>query len=352
MANHHDGTPDLVQEFLEKLLAKIDLSEKQMHRVIDLIDADRMSPAQVSAFLVALKSKGETALEIASAAMRMKAIIEHVNIDLPHLMDICGTGGDCRDTFNISTSAMFVIAGAGGYVAKHGSGAISSTSGSADLLRAFGVNMDLPADKIVEGLHRTGVGFFLSPNFHTLWEKVGQARYEIGIRTLFNMLGPLANPTNIKYQLIGVSDKALIKPFIESLGIMDLRQALVVSADNGMDEISLEGKTSYAELRNGIINYETFNPKEFGYSAASRQKYFEEIKVVDALESRDKVLRAFNSENGSVKQTIVINAGAGLYISNIANSFAEGIDMAEHSIRSGAAMRSLKKFVSYTRGEP
>lgn len=351
MGNHHDSDPNLVQEFLEKLLAKIDLSENQMHRVIDLIDSDRMSPAQISAFLVALKSKGETALEIASAAMRMKAIIEHVNIDLPHLMDICGTGADCRDTFNISTSAMFVIAGAGGYVAKHGSGAISSSSGSADLLRAFGVNMDLPADKIVEGLHRTGVGFFLSPNFHTLWEKVGQARYEIGIRTLFNMLGPLANPTNIKYQLIGVSDKALIKPFIESLSLMGLSQALVVSADNGMDEISLEGKTSYAELRNGIINYETFDPKEFGYPAASRQKYFEEIKVVDASESKDKVLRALNSENGSVKQTIVLNAGAGLYISNIANSFAEGIDMAEHSIRSGSAMRSLKNFVSFTRGE-
>ena len=211
--------------------------------------------------------------------------------------------------------------------------------------------MDLPSDRIVEGLHRTGVGFFLSPNFHTLWDKVGQARYEIGIRTIFNILGPLANPTNIKYQLIGVNDKALIKPLIESLDIMGLRQALVVAADNGMDEISLEGATSYAELRNGVINYETFNPEEFGYYITSRQKYFEEIKVVDALESKDKVLQALDSQDGSVKQTIALNAGAGLYISNLANSFAEGIDMAEHSIRSGAAMRALKNFVSYTRGE-
>jgi anthranilate phosphoribosyltransferase len=351
MSSHHDSEPELVKEFLDNLLAKIDLTPNQMNRVIDLIASDKLSPAQISALLVALKSKGETSLEIATAAMRMKSIIKQLNIDLPFLMDICGTGGDFRNTFNISTASMFVIAGAGGHVAKHGSGAISSASGSADLLRALGVNLDLPSDKILEGLHKTGLGFFLSPNFHSIWEKVGQARYEIGIRTLFNILGPLANPANIKYQIIGTYDQNLIKPIIESLGIMGLKQALVVSADNGMDEISLEGKTRYAELRDGVIKYEYFDPKELGFSAYSRHEYFEQIVVIDALDSKDKVLKALNSDGGIVQQTIVLNAGAGIYISNNASSLAEGIDMAERSIRSGAAMRSLKKFVSYTRGE-
>lgn len=349
--HHRDCEPNLVKEFLEILLAKVDLTSCQMDLVVDLIASDKLSSAQISALLVALKSKGETPLEIASAALRLKSISGSLNIDIPFLMDVCGTGGDYRNTFNVSTAAMFVIAGAGGYVAKHGSGAISSASGSADLLRALGVNLDLPADKILEGLHKTGVGFFLSPNFHSIWEKVGQARYEIGIRTLFNMLGPLANPVNIQYQIIGTCDKSQIQLLIESLRIMGLKQALVVSADNGMDEISLEGETSYAELRDGIINYDSFNPMDFGFYFHSRHQYFEEIAVIDALDSKDKVLQALGATEGSVQKTIVLNAGAGIYISGLANSFAEGIDMAKRSIRSGAAMQSLKKFVSHTRGE-
>jgi anthranilate phosphoribosyltransferase len=301
---------------------------------------------QIAGLTMGLRVKKETIGEIAAAAQIMREFATKVPVaDQTHLVDIVGTGGDSSHTFNISTASMFVAAAAGARVAKHGGRSVSSSSGAADVLEAFGANINLGPEKVAQCLADTGIGFMFAPNHHAAMKHAAPVRKELGVRTIFNILGPLTNPAGAPNQLLGVFHPDLVGIQVRVLERLGSRHVLVVYGKDGMDEVSLGAATMVGELKNGEVREYEIHPEDFGLSMVSNRG----LKVSNAAESRAMILEALENTPGTPREIVVLNAGVALYAADVAGSIDDGIRMAREAIASGAAKRKLDAFVAATR---
>jgi len=316
-----------------------------MHTVMELIMTGQATPAQIGGFLVGLRMKGETVEEIAAAAGVMRALATPVQVaDKTHLVDTCGTGGDAAHTFNISTTAAFVVAAAGAKVAKHGNRSVSSKSGSADVLEAAGVNLELTADQVGQCVEKIGVGFMFAPKHHAAMKHAIGPRREMGVRTIFNVLGPLTNPAGAPHQVLGVFSEHWLEPLAQVLGRLGSRHVLVVHAKDGMDEISVGAETDIAELKDGQVHRLTVWPEQFGLGRAD----IKTLAVSSAADSLKVMKSVLDQDPGPARDIVLLNAGAAIYAANLAATLAEGVDKARAAIDSGAARQKLDALVSHS----
>ena len=332
-------------EALQSCIEGRELSHADMTAMMRHIMSGDIPPTLVAAFLVALRTKKETVGEITAAAQVMREFATPVHIkDTRHLVDVVGTGGDGAHTFNISTAAKFVAAAAGAKIAKHGNRSVSSKSGSADVLEALGVNLSLSPERVAECITTVGTGFMFAPNHHPAMKNVVPIRRELGVRTIFNILGPLTNPANAKRILMGVFNAELVGIQIRVLQSLGMTHAMVVFGRDGLDEISLEGPTLIGELKNGVVSEYEIHPSDFGLSTAPTSSF----RVANAEESKQIVLRVLNGEISPASDIVCLNAGATLYVADLAPDIATGIAMAKAAIASGAARNTLNKFIAAT----
>ena len=320
------------------------LSFDAMRAVMHQVMAGELTPVQIAGLLVALRIKGETVDEIAAAASVMRELSTKVNIqEAVHLIDTCGTGGDGIQTFNVSTVSAFVAAAAGAKVAKHGGRSVSSTCGSADVLEALGVNVNQTPEQVASFVNQIGVGFMFAPNHHSAMKHSANVRRELGVRTMFNLLGPLTNPASAKRQVMGVFAKELTIKLAHVLQELGSEHVLVVCGADGMDEISFTGDTYIAELKNGKVSEYTINPKQFGLPLHQLNS----IQIQNANESKAMILDVLNGKIANEKQAaardiVLLNAGAAIYIAGIADSLQDGISTAAQVIDSGQALAKLE----------
>ena len=337
--------PITAQEALARCIDHREIFHDEMLKIMRMIMSGEMSPVMTSAILVALRVKKETIGEITAAAEVMREFANKVEVDGgPHFIVIVGTGGDGSHTFNISTASTFVAAAAGATVAKHGNRGVSSKSGSADVLEALGVNIMLDCAQVAQCLRETGVGFMFAPNHHPAMKNVGPVRRELGVRTIFNILGPLTNPAGAPNILMGVFHPDLVGIQVRVLQRLGARNALVVWGKDGMDEISLGAATLVGELRDGQVREYEIHPEDFGLSMISNRS----LRVADATESRVMLLEALGDVPGTPREIVVINSGAALYAAGLAASIQDGIALARATIASGAARARLDQFVAVT----
>jgi anthranilate phosphoribosyltransferase len=305
-----------------------------------------LTPVQIAALLMGLRVKKETIGEIAAAAQIMREFATKVELaDRTHLVDLCGTGGDAAGTFNISTAAMFVAAAAGARVAKHGGRSVSSGSGSADVLEALGANITLPPDRVGTCIEETGIGFMFAPSHHAAMKHAAPVRKELGVRTIFNILGPLTNPAGAPNQVMGVFHPDLVGIQVRALQQLGSNHVLVVYGKDGMDEVSLGAATMVGELKDGSVREYEIHPEDFGLSMVSNRG----LKVGNAIESKAMVLEALDNLDGTPREIVVLNAGVALYAANVADSISDGIARARSAVASGAARSKLEHFVATTR---
>ncbi|WP_457613026.1 anthranilate phosphoribosyltransferase [Methanocaldococcus sp.] len=334
----------MIENAIKKIVEFKDLDKKEAEEVMEEIMSGYAKPTQIASLLTALRMKGETIDEITAFAeiMRKHSIKIHPNV--PKLLDTCGTGGDNLNTFNISTATAFVVST---YVpvAKHGNKAVSSKSGSADVLEALGVNLNVPMEKIKRSIEELGIGFLFAPQFHPAMKYATPVRRDLGIRTVFNVLGPLTNPANANYQLMGVYDEKLTEKLANVLKNLGLKGALVVHG-SGMDEITTIGKTKISEMKNGEIKTYYIDPEDFGIKKAK----LEEIKGGDAEENAKIIRGIFEGEEvGAKRDIVVLNAAFALYIADETKNVEEGIKLAEKSIDSGKALKKLEDLIDFYR---
>ncbi len=338
-----------MNQALEKLVNKQDLSTAEMKSVMQKIMTGQATDAQIGGFLVALRMKNESIEEITGAAEVMRSLSTPVNVTGEYLVDTCGTGGDGADLFNVSTAAAFVVAAAGAKVAKHGNRSVSSTTGSADLLEAAGVNLSLSPEQVQRCIDEIGLGFMFAPAHHSAMKHAIGPRKEMGIRTLFNMLGPMTNPAGVKNQVIGVFSQALCRPMAEVLKRLGSQHVLIVHADVGLDEISISGKTFVAELRNNEITEYSVTPSDFGIAENS----LDGLSVSSAQESLELIKsalgKATDDRTSKARDIIILNAGAAIYASGLAHSLHEGTELAADAIGSGLALTKMADLASFTR---
>ena len=333
------------QQALQRCIEHRELFHDEMTAMMRLIMSGEMPPTLVAGLLVALRTKKETVGEIAAAAQVMREFATPVHVeDRKNLVDVVGTGGDGAHTFNISTAAMFVAAAAGAKIAKHGNRSVSSKSGSADILESLGVKLSLSPEQVAKCISDVGVGFMFAPNHHPAMKNVVPIRRDLGVRTIFNILGPLTNPADAKRILMGVFHADLVGIQARVLQAMGMDHALVVYGRDGLDEISLEGPTLVGELKDGQVREYEIHPKDFGLSTAPTNSF----KVADAEESKAIVLDVLNKTPGPASDIVCLNAGAVLYVSDVAPNIASGIQMAQAAIASGAALQKLNQFVAAT----
>lgn len=333
------------QEALQRCIEHRELFHDEMTAMMRLIMSGEMPPTLVAGLLVALRTKKETVGEIAAAAKVMREFATPVHVvDRANLVDVVGTGGDGAHTFNISTAAMFVAAAAGAKIAKHGNRSVSSKSGSADILESLGVNLKLSPEQVAECISKVGAGFMFAPNHHPAMKNVVPIRKDLGVRTIFNILGPLTNPADAKRILMGVFHADLVGIQARVLQAMGMDHALVVYGRDGLDEISLEGPTLVGELKGGVVREYEIHPKDFGLNTALTNSF----KVENAEESKAIVLDVLNHTPGPASDIVCFNAGAVLYVADVAPSIASGIQMAQAAIASGAARQKLDQFVDAT----
>ena len=288
-----------------------------------------------------LRMKGETVDEIVAAARVMRELAMHVDVTGPHLVDTCGTGGDGSRTFNISTASALVTAAAGGKVAKHGNRSVSSSSGSADVLEAAGVRLDLGPEQVAACIEQVGVGFLFAPRHHSAMKHAIGPRKEMGIRTVFNLLGPLTNPAGAPNQVLGVFSRHWVKPLAQVLQQLGSEHVLVVHAEDGLDEISIGTPTSVAELRNGEITAYTIAPEEFGLQHADLST----LTVDNAEQSLAMIRDVFDNQPGSARDIVILNAGAAIYVAGVATSLADGVAQAGAALQAGKAKATLDALV-------
>ena len=330
---------------LQLLIDGKELPEAEMVQIMRAIMGGELPGPMVAALLVALRSKKETPTEIAAAATVMRDFATAVNVkDKTHLVDVVGTGGDGAHTFNISTASMFVASAAGAKIAKHGNRSVSSKSGSADVLEALGVKLNLSAAAVSQCIEQLGIGFMFAPNHHPAMKNVVPVRKDLGVRTIFNILGPLTNPAKAPNILMGVFHPELVATQAKVLQLMGAEHALVVHGNDGLDEITLSGSTMVAELRNGQISQYEIKPSDFGIANAS----MENLKVADAQESKAIILNIMNNQSGPARDVVCLNAGATLYAANVCKSIAEGVQLASSTITSGKAKQKLEAFIALT----
>ena len=331
-----------IQQAIGVVTERRDLSNDEMRQVMRQIMTGEASPAQIGGFLIGLRMKGESVDEIAAAAAVMRELAAGVQVEGEHLVDIVGTGGDGSNTFNISTTCTFVVAAAGGKVAKHGNRSVSSKSGAADLLEAAGVRLDLNPEQVARCINEIGVGFMFAPMHHSAMKHAIGPRKEMGVRTIFNVLGPLTNPAGVPNQLLGVFSEALVEPLAEVLQRLGSQHVLVVRSDDGMDEISIGAPTRVAELKDGRISTYSITPEDFGLQRAD----IATLAVDGAEQSLAIVRKVLAGEPGAARDIVLLNAGAAIYAANLTDSLATGIARAAEVIDSGAAAAKLEALAS------
>ncbi|MDI6654667.1 MAG: anthranilate phosphoribosyltransferase [Candidatus Hydrothermarchaeota archaeon] len=337
-----------MKEFIGKLVEGKDLTSSEAGEAMKLIMSGTATGAQIGGFLTALRMKGESIEEITACAKTMCSFASRINPKVNGtLVDTCGTGGDKIKTFNISTIAAFVVAGAGIYVAKHGNRSVTSKAGSADVLEALGVKIDLPPKEVEKCIEKIGIGFMFAPLFHPAMKHAIGPRKEIGIRTVFNVLGPLTNPANAKAQLLGVYDAALTEKMAGVLGNLGVERAVVVHGLDGLDELSTIGMTQISELSGSKVKTYKASPEGFGFRRAS----IGDIAGGDASSNAKVVTDVLKGEKGPKRDIVVLNAAAGIYVGGRADSIKEGISIAEKSLDSGAAYEKLVALIKESRCE-
>jgi anthranilate phosphoribosyltransferase len=334
-----------VQSALTALIEKRDLSHDEMLSIMRQIMSGQLTPVQIAGIIIGLRVKGETVEEITAAAQVLRELSTKVDVSGERrLVDTCGTGGDSAHTFNISTASAFVAAAAGAKVAKHGGRSVSSSCGSADVLEALGVNINLNPEQVAQSIRQVGIGFMFASSHHSAMKHAAPVRKELGVRTLFNILGPLTNPAGANNQLLGVFHHDLVGIQARVLQTLGSRHALVVHGLDGLDEISISGETEVAELKNGKVEEYTIDPTRFGV----RLTPLEAIQAKSAGESKNMLLSVLDNQPGPARDIVVLNAGAAIYVSGLAESMEQGVRKAEEAIASGAAHAKLKQLVEFS----
>lgn len=325
------------------------LTQSEMQTVMRQIMTGECTPAQIGAFLMGLRMKGETIEEITGAAEVMRELAMAIQVSTDNLVDTCGTGGDGQNLFNVSTASAFVVAAAGGRVAKHGNRGVSSSSGSADVLEAAGVNLALSPEQVARAIDTIGVGFLFAPAHHSAMKHAIGPRKEMGMRTVFNMLGPLTNPTGVKRQVLGVFSSALCEPLAHVLKRLGSEHVMVVHAQDGLDEISLAAPTTVAELKDGKVTTWTLNPEDVGIESQSLSG----LDVTDPASSLSLIQNALagGKDDNSRKalDMLALNAGAAIYVAGLADSLKEGVLMAQDAMGSGLAAEKLREYAAFSR---
>ena len=334
----------MFRDNLRKITQRQNLTEEQMAAMIGEIFSGTLSDALIGAFMAALATKGETFEELAGAARAMRRKAARIQVSAPTVVDTCGTGGDGSGTFNISTTTAFVVAGCGVTVAKHGNRSISSRCGSADLIEALGVNLNAPPELVEEAVAEIGLGFLFAPLYHGAMKHAAAARKELGIRSIFNMLGPLTNPAGADCQLLGVYAPQLTEMFAEALRLLGSRRALVVHGHDGLDEISVCGPTRVSELRDGMIRTYDIDPERY----LGRRAAPEEVAGGDPHRNAEITRGVLAGKNGACRDVVVLNAAAALMAAGKADSMEAGLRLAVESIESGAAAGKLERLVEFT----
>jgi anthranilate phosphoribosyltransferase len=336
----------VVQKALQQLIERRDLSQADMHAAMMSVMTGEATPAQIGAFLIALRMKGETVAEITAAAQVMRELSSKVElrVNRKHLVDTCGTGGSGIPLFNISTASAFVVACAGGFVAKHGNRSVTSKSGSADLLEAAGVNLALAPEQVAKCVDEIGVGFMFAVNHHSAMKHAIGPRRDIGVRTIFNVLGPLTNPADAPNQVLGVFDKNLVRPLAEVLKNLGSEHVLVVHSEDGLDEISLAAPTFVAELKDGDISEYTITPESLGL----KTRPLDSLRIADATQSLALVKTALTDNHSAAADIVALNAGAAIYAANLCSTLQQGVDMARDILGTGIAWEKLQEFAVFT----
>jgi len=328
----------MLKEFIDKVIVGQDLSQIQAQQAMEVIMSGKASDIQISALLTALRMKGETSIEITGFAQTMRDYAVKIDCNNDHLIDTCGTGGDKKGTFNVSTTVAFVLAGAGLTVAKHGNRGVSSSCGSADVLSSLGIHVNLPPEAVVTMIKELSIGFLYAPTFHKAMKYAAGPRKELGFRTIFNLLGPLTNPANAHCQLIGVYEPALTQKIGEALHGLGVRRAMVVHSFDGMDEISTMAPTQVTEVRDNEIRTYVIDPVQYGFTGGS---------IVDYLggtpqENADIIVNILKGQAGAKRDIVLINAAAALLVADKVESLEDGLIAAAASIDSGAALAKLE----------
>lgn len=334
----------MIKNEILKLINGIDLTEDEMMNCMSKIMSGVITDTQIASFLTALKAKGETLSEIAGGAKVLREKAEKIDLYDYYTVDTCGTGGDHSGTYNISTAVSFVAAAAGVTIVKHGNRSISSKCGAADVLEALGVRIDLTPKEVEACVRNIGMGFFFAPTFHKTMGYVGKARKELGFRTIFNILGPLANPASAKAQILGVYDAGLTEIMAEVLRNLGVKRALVVYGLDGLDELSTTSETKVTELRDGSINTYSIKPEDFGFKRSS----VKDIQGGNATENAQIIRDLFNGREGAKMDILLLNTGAALYVANKVDSIQEGIKQAKHIINDGKVHRKMDEFILQT----
>lgn len=334
-----------IKDAIRKVVDGGDLSEREAWAAMGQVMDGEATPAQIAALITALRMKGETVGEIAGFARAMRERAQRIAPKADTLIDVVGTGGDRLNTFNISTTTAFVVAAAGGYVAKHGNRAVSRSSGAADVLEALGVNIQVPPDVVRRSIEDIGIGFMFAPLYHAAMKHAVGPRKEIGVRTVFNILGPLTNPANANYLVVGTYDPALTAVMAEVLGEMGARRAFVVHGLDGIDEVSTVGPTQVSELRNGDIRTYTMTPEDFGLAKSTAGA------IVGGKPHENAVITTtiLRGEPGPPQDIVLANAAAALVAAEIADDWREGVELARRAIASGAAYEKLEALRAHTR---
>ena len=339
------------QEALARIIEHREIFHDEMLSLMRQIMRGELSPALIAAIVTGLRVKKETIGEIAAAAQVMREFATRVEVaDNRHLVDTCGTGGDAAHTFNISTAAAFVAAAAGARVAKHGGRSVSSKSGSADVLEALGVNLNQTPGQVAEDIKEIGLGFMFAPNFHSAMKHAAPGRRDLGVRTLFNILGPLTNPAGARNQLLGVFHPDLVGILARVLQRLGSRHVMVVHGRNGqggLDEITIAGETWVGELRHGEVIEYSIKPEDFGMNTAA----IESIQAQDSIQSREMLLSVLDNHPGAARDVVLLNAGAAVYVAGVAESLKQGVEKARAAIESGAAKAKLLELVEFSNRE-
>ena len=330
-----------ISEAIKAVISRQNLNESEMHDVMNSIMTGQTTDAQIGAFLVGLSMKGETIEEITASAKVMRALATSVELSSnDYLVDTCGTGGDGLGLFNISTASAFVVAAAGGKVAKHGNRSISSKSGSADVLEAAGINLNISPELISQCIEEIGLGFMFAPAHHSAMKHAIGPRKELAVRTIFNVLGPLTNPAKAPNQIMGVYDKSLVEPIANVLKGLNSRHVMVVHSEDGLDEFSIANTTYVAELKDNNISTYTIHPRDFGLEEGN----LDSIKAENAEQSLALINEAFSGKKGVARDIIALNAGAAIYVSGLVNSFDEGVTKANQILSDGSAQDKLDAY--------
>ncbi len=333
-----------IKQAISNIVDRVDLSRDEMHSVMQQIMTGGATPIQIGGFLAGIRTKGETVEEIVAAVEVMRELATRVEVSKDHLVDTCGTGGDGSQSFNVSTACAFVVAAAGGRVAKHGNRAMSSKSGSADVLEALGVNLDIPPDRVAACIDEINIGFLYAPAYHSAVRHAAAPRRELGTRTLFNLLGPLTNPAGAPHQLLGVFANRWVQPLAKVLLALGSKHVLVVHAQDGLDELSIAAPSLMAELRDGQVRTFLFRPEEVGITRQS----LDAIRVDGPEESAAMIREVFAGSPGPAADMVILNSSAALYAADVTSTLLAGVDLARQVLADGSAARKVEALAKLT----